>query len=201
MRPALLTTAGARHIERRFEMQPDSTTTFVYFISAGSGPIKIGLSDNPSQRLNELQTAHYKKLYLLYTIECTSRSEAYKLESAFHRWYSEVRLMNEWFSIDIANISTDIELLRSLNQSAINIEQVISQPEKSRIEYQAKRKEGIKRAKRSIRLEKAIDWLKENPEHLDTPSRELEPLIGVSYGTIFSAQQYLRDVHNGYIKE
>lgn len=53
--------------------------TYVYFISAGSNPIKIGVSDDPEGRLTSLQTAHYKRLHLLFVIACASREDAFKL--------------------------------------------------------------------------------------------------------------------------
>lgn len=49
------------------------------------------------------------------------------------------------------------------------------------------------RNKPSPKLQKALDYFKEHPEHLETPSRELEVLIdGVSYGTINKAQVMIR---------
>lgn len=48
------------------------------------------------------------------------------------------------------------------------------------------------RSKPSPRLEKAKQWLIQHPEHWQTAPRELEKEVGVSYGTIFKAQQILR---------
>lgn len=109
-------------------------TTFVYFISAGVSPIKIGLSDDPIGRLANLQTAHYKKLQLLYTVECATREDAFKLESAFHRWYSESLLLNEWYNIATEQIGADIELLMTLVKSAVHIHQHISDGQIKHIE-------------------------------------------------------------------
>ena len=55
-----------------------------------------------------------------------------------------------------------------------------------------------KREKPSPRLEKALRWLEENPNHLETPPRQLEGEIGVSYGTIFNAQQFIKNNQNGH---
>lgn len=49
------------------------------------------------------------------------------------------------------------------------------------------------RNKPSPKLEKAKAWLIEHPEHWQTAPRELEQVIGISYGTIFKAQQILRN--------
>ena len=94
-------------------------STYVYFISVGSGPIKIGLSDDPHSRLATLQTAHYRKLHLLYTLECATREEAFQLETAFHRWYGDVHMMNEWFDATPSQIEADIRLLETLAKSAV----------------------------------------------------------------------------------
>lgn len=52
--------------------------------------------------------------------------------------------------------------------------------------------------KPSPRLEKALNWLKDHREHWYTAPRELEAHIeGVSYGTIFKAQQLLRNNDEG----
>lgn len=99
------------------------TPYYVYFISAGSSPIKIGISNDPARRLNDLQTAHYEQLHLLYTISCNSEDHARNLERAFHRWYGEQCLLNEWFDILPDEISSDIELMYSLSQHVQSIQQ------------------------------------------------------------------------------
>jgi len=50
-----------------------------------------------------------------------------------------------------------------------------------------------KRAKPSPQMQKAIDYLILNPDKLDIPSRELQPIIGVSHMTIFRAQEYVKN--------
>ncbi len=99
-------------------------TTYVYFISAGANPIKIGISDNPGERLAALQTAHYKRLHLLFVIACSSREDAFKLETAFHRWYEDKGLLNEWFDIFPSAIQADITLLMELAKAAVEFQPV-----------------------------------------------------------------------------
>lgn len=70
---------------------------FVYFIQAGSGPIKIGSSLDPARRLNDLQTAHYEKLALLATVRVPSLS-IMLVEGWLHEVFSGSRLQGEWFS-------------------------------------------------------------------------------------------------------
>lgn len=49
------------------------------------------------------------------------------------------------------------------------------------------------RHKPSPRLEKALSYLREHPDQLETPSRDLQPIIGISYGTISKAQIIIRN--------
>lgn len=95
--------------------------TYIYFIAKGSHPIKIGISDDPFHRLKDLQTAHHEHLYLLYTISCETRDDAFKLESSFHRWYKDVQIMNEWYDISVPQIADDIEALQILCKSTVAI--------------------------------------------------------------------------------
>lgn len=45
----------------------------------------------------------------------------------------------------------------------------------------------------SPKLQAALAWLENHPEHLDTPSRQLQEAIGVSHATIHKAQRLLKD--------
>lgn len=44
----------------------------------------------------------------------------------------------------------------------------------------------------SPKLKQAIEWLKEHPEHMETESRKLGELIGVSHATANKAQHYIK---------
>lgn len=65
----------------------------VYFISADDGPVKIGLTNNPEQRLEHLQTGSPYRLKLLAVIRA-GRS----LERAYHSYFDGSRLNGEWFA-------------------------------------------------------------------------------------------------------
>jgi len=120
--------------------------TFVYFISAGATPIKIGVSHDPIQRLAELQTAHYQKLSLLYTIECKERAQAFELEFAFQRRYDDVHVRNEWFNLNPKRIADDIRLLTTLAHSVASATQHIATPELERMETRAEERISRRRA-------------------------------------------------------
>ena len=66
---------------------------FVYFIQAGKdGPIKIGYSDDPLARLEDLQTAHHEQLRLLMTI-----ADNGTMEMQLHERFADLRIRGEWF--------------------------------------------------------------------------------------------------------
>jgi len=49
------------------------------------------------------------------------------------------------------------------------------------------------RQRTSPKLQAALAWLENHPEHLDTPSRQLQKAIGASHATIHKAQRLLKD--------
>lgn len=89
---------------------------FVYFIASGDSAIKIGISDNPLDRLPTLQTSHFRKLSLLFTIECATKAYAIRLESAFHKRYKDCALSGEWFEIPEKRLSADIEFAQLIGE-------------------------------------------------------------------------------------
>ena len=65
----------------------------IYFIQEGTtGPIKIGTSNNPRKRLEQLQTATHRKLRLIHYEEGGETREA-----VIHKWLAEYRIHGEWF--------------------------------------------------------------------------------------------------------
>lgn len=44
----------------------------------------------------------------------------------------------------------------------------------------------------SKKLQQALDWLRDNPGHLDTPSRDIAAMVGVSHMTVNKAQRMLK---------
>lgn len=72
----------------------------VYVIQAGNkkGPYKIGVADNPKQRMADLQIGNHVDLRLLLVIPCSSRRNAYHLETRLHRELGGLRIRGEWFN-------------------------------------------------------------------------------------------------------
>jgi hypothetical protein len=68
----------------------------IYFIRAGStGPIKIGISNNVSERVLSLQTANHENLQLLYFEDM--KEDAQEFEKIIHSYFKYLRKRGEWF--------------------------------------------------------------------------------------------------------
>lgn len=86
--------------------------TFVYFIQVGEdGPIKIGFSRNPKERLEDLQGANFERLRLVYF--CPGSREN---ESQLHAWFRAARGCGEWFK-PVVGIADLIVRLRDGGES------------------------------------------------------------------------------------
>lgn len=99
----------------------DRTTTFVYFITADSEYVKIGVTHDLVTRLRKLQTANHHKIQLLYTIECETRERALKLEATLHSHYHAYHVRNEWFKMSPFKIMDDILLMAKLLENGTSI--------------------------------------------------------------------------------
>jgi len=86
--------------------------TSVYIIRAGdTNNYKIGISDNPQNRLESLQTAHYRKLSILHQRAFDSRHMALITEEELHTQYQEFNTLGEWFYFDNNQVQAIIEYL------------------------------------------------------------------------------------------
>lgn len=69
-----------------------SKCTYVYFIQATSGPIKIGFSARPKRRLMELQTMHFETLTLRGVLAGSLLDE-----QRMHHQLQASRIRGEWY--------------------------------------------------------------------------------------------------------
>ena len=65
-------------------------------MSGGPKTVKIGIAQNPKQRLKQLQTGNPNRMSLVMTV---STRHAKKLECAMHNRLAEYRMNGEWFRI------------------------------------------------------------------------------------------------------
>jgi hypothetical protein len=71
----------------------DASECLIYFVRAGDGPIKIGITNTIRSRLRVLQSGHYEELSLLLVIEGTPSQEA-----LIHHRFSHLHIRGEWFT-------------------------------------------------------------------------------------------------------
>lgn len=81
--------------------------SYVYLIASGKA-VKIGIADNPKNRLSSLQTANYESLRIYCAFQCESRSKAIQLEGLLHKRYAANKLKGEWFSVAPEKVVTDV---------------------------------------------------------------------------------------------
>lgn len=67
----------------------------IYFIQQGQdGPVKIGMSRQPFQRLEALQAANPDQLYLIAIVTATFDCS----ETRLHKQFAKDRIRGEWFA-------------------------------------------------------------------------------------------------------
>ena len=99
----------------RLASQPVDNIDYVYIIRAGRTNLyKIGKSNDPQGRLDNLQTANPYKLKLIHTFKADNASAA---EEELHGLLCKKQMEGEWFrlSIDVKNRLTNIAEYRQNN--------------------------------------------------------------------------------------
>lgn len=76
----------------------------VYFVTDGSGFVKIGVAKNLRQRLREIQTGNPRDIRVLKVINVRNNSIDYDMEKALHKYYKDARVKTingktEWFDL------------------------------------------------------------------------------------------------------
>lgn len=72
---------------------------YVVAVAGDSGPVKIGISRDPENRLNGLQTASPLLLYSVHTFKFPQRDIATYIEANIHQHLADRRGIGEWFNI------------------------------------------------------------------------------------------------------
>lgn len=85
--------AGLEQLD--FWQQTGKASNFVYFVQQGeSGPVKIGLANDPLRRMAELQTGNPEELSLRHVVPGKRADEA-----KLHHRFREARIRGEWFGL------------------------------------------------------------------------------------------------------
>ena len=83
---------------------------YVYVIGIPEGPVKIGVSNNPENRVGNLQPGCPFPLQLLSKYPAKDRAHAFEHERNFHTKYRKYRLVGEWFDMDADFAANFIEI-------------------------------------------------------------------------------------------
>ncbi len=95
--------ASKRRASKRSKWVAVQTETFVYYIREvnGEGRVKIGVSQNPTKRLGDIQVCNASELELHRMLGPMSRLEAYAVERNIHAAAKQFRIRGEWFSSEV----------------------------------------------------------------------------------------------------
>lgn len=83
--------------------------SYVYVIGREAGPVKIGISDNPDNRLQQLKSGCPFKPAVIWQHSMPMREDAFAIERAFHAKHANRRLHGEWFNMDWEAASDTLE--------------------------------------------------------------------------------------------
>lgn len=72
----------------------------VYLIEHELGPVKIGRSNSPVRRLNDLDVGPYQ----LRLIGILHSDDSAKLESELHIRFQNKKIRGEWFALDVDDV-------------------------------------------------------------------------------------------------
>lgn len=92
--------------------------THIYAIGSWHGPIKFGISQNPSKRAVQIQTASPFKVDLIHSEPCDTREEALECEKFLHDHYTKFGklVFGEWFDIDGITASCALWRIQSVGK-------------------------------------------------------------------------------------
>lgn len=92
--------ASAYQLAPKRRGQPAKAWCSVYLVTNGERLTKVGMSTDPTKRLNSLRTATAEKLALEHTWRLTSRDGAAAFERALHHAFNWGRARREWFAVE-----------------------------------------------------------------------------------------------------
>jgi hypothetical protein len=88
--------------------------SFIYVIAAVhsecTGPVKLGLSNDPDRRVRQLQTGHAEELHVFYR-QPVEQDKVHLYERMLHRDNRHHRLRGEWFNMTVEHAICYVKLV------------------------------------------------------------------------------------------
>jgi hypothetical protein len=84
---------------------------YIYVIGGTSKPYKIGITNNPTRRLKNLQTGHPSKLKI-YHLEPIPDDQIRLIEQNIHKTIKYKKTHGEWFDIILEDAIAEVKFAR-----------------------------------------------------------------------------------------
>lgn len=101
--------------ENGLEVDPDIEATVRQNHIVFVNEFKVGESNQPSQRVKNLQTGNPRQLRIYKVIECATKDKAQVVEDMIHARLSHKRNRGEWFNITKDEVDEICEEISKLN--------------------------------------------------------------------------------------
>ena len=88
----------------------------VYLIRGDDGRYKIGIANNPKERIYQLQTGNSDQLKIIETYESENASA---IEFALHAQYSHTRKVGEWFDLSVSDEVNFVKNCKRIDESVV----------------------------------------------------------------------------------
>jgi predicted GIY-YIG superfamily endonuclease len=152
-------------------------THYLYILFSSDEFCKIGISNNPEQRLSDIQGHNHHVLTLCAVIGFDNEESALNAERRIHGFYNNERVHGEWFEIEVVSISINqLTVLGATHIEFMNVQKVTSD----------------NRNYTSNASDKVRAYFEQYPEHTNWRVRELAEVIGVGKSTVSSVRKELR---------
>lgn len=149
---------------------------YVYVVrQAKTNYIKIGVSDDPEERIRYLQTSSPSLLSIHYVIDCQSSGDALKVERLLHERYKSKRLEGEWFDIPYFKVIEDLDWVIEMSKAMLGTHHYRQEIVKQ-VVRDGNRPVEVRRDARTV----VRRYLDTYPEAINMSVRELAKAAGVS---------------------
>lgn len=151
---------------------------YVYLIhQTESAYIKIGIADDPNDRLRQLQIGNPQLLYIAYLIECSNRDSAIRVEHALHAIFAKKRIHGEWFDLGVTHAIKTVNAILKMRESIISTHQFALKEMSPVLDHTA-----LHKGEAKAKLEALFQA---DPQSVDFPVEDLMRLTGAKKSAVY----------------